>query len=226
MNYKLDIAGQAVVCRVLAAGGTMQMAADAVGCTRRALYAAAEREPDFAKRIKQSQCQSKEESLITLAEAAKDVKHWQAAYKRLRMLYPDDYSRNADTIPAQQASRLIREFTALVKWSLDDADDRRKFSSGVKQMLDGYRLKKRPKWRQLKRQVDLKALCKQSAATHPTEAALAIEQPGAEQPTALPQVIEPQADEPQSIEPQPIGIDTELSGPVEPAGTEANHPHA
>jgi hypothetical protein len=108
MNRKLDPAAHRVIFRVLATGGTLKMAADAVGCSRSAIYAAADREPEFRKAIKQFQSQSKTDSLMSLADAAKE--NAQFAYKRLRMLYPDDYARKADTIPVKHAREVMDRF--------------------------------------------------------------------------------------------------------------------
>ncbi len=63
-------------------------------------------------------CQSKSDSLITLAEGAKQ--YWQAAYKRLRMLYPEEYAREPHTIPLSHAQKFSDEMFKLVKWVVGD----------------------------------------------------------------------------------------------------------
>jgi hypothetical protein len=98
VNRKLDSAAHQVIFRVLASGGTIKNAADAVGCNRRTIYAAGRRDPEFRKAIEELQSQSKYKSLITLADAAKHS--GQLAYKRLRMLYPDDYARPVRSRPS------------------------------------------------------------------------------------------------------------------------------
>lgn len=113
MNRKLDPAAHKVIFRVLASGGTIKNAADAVGCNRSTIYAAGQREPEFRKTIEELQSQSKHKSLITLADAAKS--NGQLAYKRLRMLYPDDYARKAATIPVKQARQMLVKITNAVK---------------------------------------------------------------------------------------------------------------
>jgi hypothetical protein len=108
VNRKLDPMAYKVILRVLATGGTIRMAADAVGCSRRTIQVAAQREPEFRKAIKQFQSQSKTDSLMTLADAAKE--NAQIAYKRLRMLYPNDYARKPDTVPVKHAREVMDRF--------------------------------------------------------------------------------------------------------------------
>jgi hypothetical protein len=118
MGYKLTEATAMVIRRILAAGGTMDMAADAVGCTRSALYAAAKREPEFKKLIKQSRSESKTDSLVSLANGAKE--DWRAAYKRLRMLYPEEYDRDPHTMPLKDAAKFSEGMLNLVQWVAGD----------------------------------------------------------------------------------------------------------
>jgi hypothetical protein len=118
VGYKLTEAALVTVCRILAAGGTMEMAADAVGCTRRALYAAAKREPEFKQCIKRSKSESKTDSLIALADGAKE--DWRAAYKRLRMLYPEEYDRDPHTMPLKDAAKFSEGMLNLVQWVAGD----------------------------------------------------------------------------------------------------------
>jgi hypothetical protein len=145
MGYKIKPATQAVVCRILEAGGTLDHAADAIGCTTRALHAARNRDPEFDTCVRESQSRSRQESLISLADAAKE--NGNLAYKRLRMLYPDDYARAADTVQFKSVSRLFGEMLYKVRDAVDDPATIEKIGQCFLQMNQDCRDRKTPKSR-------------------------------------------------------------------------------
>jgi hypothetical protein len=106
---KLDAAGRQRVCDVLTVGGTLEMAADLVGCTVRAIRYAAKRDPVFRERILQARQHTAYDSLKIMSKAAEadPDKNWRAAYYHARMVYPERYHRPANSVPVKQVQKLI-----------------------------------------------------------------------------------------------------------------------
>src|SRR5688572_18566604 len=80
------------ICAILQKGGTREMAAQSLGCHPRTIRRAADRDPEFAKRMVQAETSVEDTCLSTIIDAAKDVKNWRAAFKLLERIYPERYA--------------------------------------------------------------------------------------------------------------------------------------
>jgi len=142
---KLDAAGQATVCKVLAVGGTLEMAARVVGCTERAIRYAAARDPDFHQRLLAAKEQTAFRSLETLRRAAVDdpAKNWRAAYYHARMVYPERYHRPANTLPVKQVRKLVdhavgqvvRQTLKVIDTNITDPETHHRIGQNLEKLL-------------------------------------------------------------------------------------------
>jgi hypothetical protein len=106
------------ICAILQKGGTREMAAQSLGCHPRTIRRAADRDPEFAKRMVQAETSVEDTCLSTIIDAAKDVKNWRAAFKLLERIYPERYApgkrmllsgRHMDEIAHLAVGTVLRE---------------------------------------------------------------------------------------------------------------------
>jgi hypothetical protein len=110
---KLDTARKIRICDVVAMGGTLQTAAKIVGCSRRAIHYAADRDPEFAQRLKACRTEPCFSSVKTMNEVIKSTKSWRAAYYMLRDSRAAD-ARRADLVPIRQVGKMLNKLRAAV----------------------------------------------------------------------------------------------------------------
>jgi hypothetical protein len=108
------------VILVLGLDGTIKMAANYVGCSQRALYCNAKRDPEFKKTILRAKSDIDLGCLKTVKKVAHDDQNWRAANQLLKYLDPDQYSRKPDTIPVKHAQLLMTELAAAIGDEIDD----------------------------------------------------------------------------------------------------------
>jgi hypothetical protein len=109
MKTILDDKKKGEICGILAVGGTYAMAAKRVGCSRMTIWRAANRDPEFRKRMYRAQTRPEKTFLNTISRAAKETRYWSAARWALQHMYPDRYARRPLTMRLSDVKNLISQ---------------------------------------------------------------------------------------------------------------------
>lgn len=96
------------ILAILGVGGTRDMAAQYIGCHPRTLRRAAERDPEFAKKIIQAETTLENACLDTISKASRDPKYWRCAIWALDRVYPQRYAQGKRDM---LSSKQIRDIT-------------------------------------------------------------------------------------------------------------------
>ena len=100
----LDEAKRRRICSILALGGTRELAAFNVGCSRATIVRTMRRDPAFAQQVWEAETDAEILFLRTLK-----TKQWRSAAWALERLFPSRYARRAaDTITRAQLADLLR----------------------------------------------------------------------------------------------------------------------
>src|SRR4051812_33208740 len=114
MKRSLDKHAQGAICGILSVGGTFDLAARYVNCTRKTIYNTAQRDPEFREKLKQSQSGNELMHLNTIKEAGKQIRYWPAAKWALEHMYPDRYARKPGTMRVRDVQDLVGQIVQAV----------------------------------------------------------------------------------------------------------------
>jgi len=96
-------------------GCSRRVAAAYVGCSPTTIRNTAQRDPEFAERLRQAEHQAEIGYLRTIQKAGKEPKYWRAAAWALERKNPDDYVvRPPDVLTPDQVGRLLAECTQIL----------------------------------------------------------------------------------------------------------------
>jgi hypothetical protein len=102
----LDETKKAAVLGMIAAGCSRRVAAAFVGCSPATVRRAAQRDPEFAERLRNVSCVPEVGYLKNIKAAAEKPQYWRAAAWALERLNPEDFGRR---IPEMASVEEIRD---------------------------------------------------------------------------------------------------------------------
>jgi hypothetical protein len=145
MKPALDNDRKDDVILVVALGGTMQMAADYVGCSERTLYNHTRQDREFRRRIRRARIDTELGCLKTIKKASHDDQNWRAASQLMKHLDPDRYARKADTVPIKEATKVMDAFVDSVLSCVEDPATAQKIHKCLRQSKRSLRDRKTAK---------------------------------------------------------------------------------
>src|SRR5262245_35398632 len=117
----LDDEKRARIITILSVGGTYALAAQHVGCSRQTIFRAANRDPEFRKRLDEAKSSTEIQFLETIKVAGIENKCWQAAKWALQHMHPDRYARKAFTLPLADVKALISQVLDTIAKAISDS---------------------------------------------------------------------------------------------------------
>ena len=103
-------AGQIVA--ILSVGCSQNMAAQYVGCSPATIQRTAERDPKFAKQLREAKGNAELGLVKNIRNAAKKEQYWRAAAWALERGFPEKYARRGpDVITVEQIGLLLAQFS-------------------------------------------------------------------------------------------------------------------
>lgn len=115
----LNEASQREICALLSAGCGVTEAAKYVRCTAITIRREAQRNPEFADRIRQAQLTAQLTPLQAMRKAS--ASHWRAAAWLLERIEPDRFvKRNPKMFTDKQFFALIRQLVDVIKQEISD----------------------------------------------------------------------------------------------------------
>jgi hypothetical protein len=111
----LDEEKRGQILAILSVGCSQNMAAQYVGCSPRTIHRTAERDPKFAKRLREAKGNAELGLVKNIRNAAKKEQYWRAAAWALERGFPEKYARRGpDVITVEQIGLLLTKFAELV----------------------------------------------------------------------------------------------------------------
>jgi hypothetical protein len=138
MKNILDQPAQSAICGILAVGGTFELAARYVGCSRKTIYNTANRDPEFREKLKQSQSGNELVFLNTIKEAGKQTKYWAAAKFALQHMYPERYARKPGTMHVKDVQDLVGQIVRAVVAVVPDVALRNAIRLKIRNLVGPY----------------------------------------------------------------------------------------
>ena len=103
------------ILAIVAAGCKREVAAEYVGCDLSTIYRTAQRDADFAEKLRQKELSSEIGYLQNLRKAAQQERYWRAAAWALERINPDKYGRRGpEVITVDQIRALMAQFSEVV----------------------------------------------------------------------------------------------------------------
>ena len=103
------------ILAILAVGCSRRTAARYVGCDHSTIRRTAERDEEFAKKLRHAEYQTEIAYLRNIQNAAKKEQYWRAAAWALERINPEQYARRSpDVITIEQISRLLSQFADII----------------------------------------------------------------------------------------------------------------
>jgi len=111
----LDEIKQAEIAAILATGCSRRTAAKYVGCAPATIRNTADRDPDFAEKLRRAEGRLELKYLRWIEKAAEQDKYWRAAAWVLERKFPDDYGLRAPgVITFAQIRDLLSQFAEII----------------------------------------------------------------------------------------------------------------
>jgi hypothetical protein len=103
------------ILAILAVGCSRSTAAKYVGCALSTIQNTADRDPGFAKQLRQNEHASEIGYMENIRRAARNERYWRAAAWALERLDPEQYGRRSpEVITLDQIGRLLAQFAEIV----------------------------------------------------------------------------------------------------------------
>jgi len=111
----LDDEKRAQILAILTVGCSQNMAAQYVGCSPETIRRTAERDPKFAKKLREAKGTAELGLVRNIRNAAKKEQYWRAAAWALERGFPEKYARRGpDVITVEQIGLLLTRFSAII----------------------------------------------------------------------------------------------------------------
>jgi hypothetical protein len=111
----LDEEKRGQVLAILSVGCSQNMAAQYVGCASSTIQRTAERDPKFAKQLREAKGNAELGLVKTIRNAAKKEQYWRAAAWALERGFPEKYARRGpDVITVEQIALLLAKFCVII----------------------------------------------------------------------------------------------------------------
>ncbi len=119
MARAIDEGRQREICAIIAVGGSRRTAAKYVGCSPDSIRRRADRDPEFAKRLKRAESDFEVIHLSNIQQAGK--KSWNASAWMLERVHPERFGkRTPGTITFQELGEMLEQFTAMIEKEVDN----------------------------------------------------------------------------------------------------------
>jgi hypothetical protein len=144
----LDDMKRREICAIVGVGCSQNMAAQYVGCSPSTITNQAERDPQFAAKLRQAKCNAELSLVKNIRAAAKKEQYWRAAAWMLERGFPEKYAaRSPDVITADQLAKILTNLAKTVTEDVPVANYRKKvvkrFDSVARAF--GKTIRKKPK---------------------------------------------------------------------------------
>ena len=111
----LDNEKQGLIVAILSVGCSQSMAAKYVGCSPSTIPHTAQRDPKFAKRLREAKGNAELGLVKNIRKAAQKEQYWRAAAWALERCFPEKYARRgSDVITLEQIALLLTKFTEII----------------------------------------------------------------------------------------------------------------
>ncbi|MHC4398613.1 MAG: hypothetical protein ACYTG0_02935 [Planctomycetota bacterium] len=129
----LDDGKRREIVAILSVGCSRRTAARYVGCAVSTIQNTAERDPEFAEKLRRAESAAEINYLQNIRNAAKKEQYWRAAAWALERKNPQDFSaRGPDLFTLAQLEEILRRFAGIVVDTLPAA----KYRTAVLKRLD------------------------------------------------------------------------------------------
>jgi len=103
------------VLAILSVGGARRAAARYVGCTVNTIRSTADRDPEFAKKLRRAERGLEIDYLNNIRKAARNEKYWRAAAWALERIDPQRYARRSpDAITVEEIKDLLVQLADII----------------------------------------------------------------------------------------------------------------
>jgi hypothetical protein len=128
----LDEEKRGQVLAILSVGCSQNMAAQYVGCASSTIQRTAERDPKFAKKLREAKGNAELGLVKVIRNAAKKEQYWRAAAWALERGFPEKYARRGpDVITIEQIGLLLAKFSAII---IEEVPER--YRTGILKKMD------------------------------------------------------------------------------------------
>ena len=111
----LDEIKKREIIAILSVGCSRRTAARYVGCAPATITNTAERDDEFAARLRRAENQHEWTNLKHIQQAAKKPQYWRAAAWVLEHAFPEKYARRSpEVITVEQIKRLLAQFAEII----------------------------------------------------------------------------------------------------------------
>ncbi len=122
----LDEVKRGEILVILTVGCSRRTAAKYVGCSVSTIGNTADRDPEFAAKLRHAENQAEVTFMKSINSAAKKAQYWRAAAWALERRNPEDYARRGpDVITVEQISELLSRFADIIVEEVPAARDRK-----------------------------------------------------------------------------------------------------
>ena len=136
------------ILAIVAVGCKREVAAEYVGCDPSTIYRTAQRDAEFAEKLRQKELQSEIGYLQNLRKAAQNERYWRAAAWALERMNPEKYGRRGpDVITVDEVGELMAQFAEIIVEEVPVPEYRKRILKridGILQRVKNRRAKKRP----------------------------------------------------------------------------------
>ncbi len=135
----LDDVKKKEIVAILAVGCSQAMAAKYVGCSSATIRREAERDPKFARQIRQAKGNMELGLIRNIRDAAKKEQYWRAAAWALERCFPERYARRSpDVITAEQFREIFMLFAERIVAMIPDEKRRQDIVKDAERLVRGF----------------------------------------------------------------------------------------
>jgi hypothetical protein len=114
-RWALDDEKRGLILAILSVGCSQNVAAQYVGCSPSTIQNTADRDPKFAKQLREAKGNAELGLVKNIRSAAKKEQYWRAAAWALERCFPEKYARRGpDVITVEQIGLLLTKFTEII----------------------------------------------------------------------------------------------------------------
>ncbi len=111
----LDEIKQREILAILSVGCSRRTAARYVGCAHSTIQRTADRDPEFAEKLRQAENRQEFTYLGNIQQAARKPQYWRAAAWVLERAFPEKYARRGpDVITIDQIKHVLAQFAQII----------------------------------------------------------------------------------------------------------------
>ena len=126
------------ILALLSAGCSRRMAARYVGCSPRTIQNTADRQPEFAERLRKAEYKAEIGYMKNIQAAARKEQYWRAAAWALERRNPEDFAaRRPDVITIDQIKTLLAQFAEMIVEEVPVAEYRKNILKKLEAMAAG-----------------------------------------------------------------------------------------